>query len=330
MKKLIILLLFFMSIFIEAKNFLRADLDNDGRMEKVVWRRFAKSDLGDYYQLFVYDDNGALLWRGPRTKNEESPYFVASLDYGVSIPELLMDIDDDYRVELMIPAPQSDVSTTWYHRLKWVGRSFEPMPNAVLELHFGTHNDWVQWTTHPHQPYTYWASDLRKMPNGTIKAQITGYPIDNPTQPVTGVALIRPAPFGGAVYRWIQPIPRPDITEDEYAQIGDSQYSSAQNQSVHYQAKLSWRDHYNSRGVRLHRVRDILRQDRANFYKLGGDSEDEADRYFNTFRRRKLFNRVKIIPVGTNFRRLKNRIVNGTPLVDIRLKGNRLYIQILD
>jgi len=124
MKKVIILLILCICTVLEAKNFLRADLDYDGKMEKVVWKTFAKTDVGDYYQLFVYDDNGALLWRGPKTKDEDSSYLVASLDYGVSTPELLMDIDDDGRMELLIPELQSDVSTTWYHRLKWVGANY--------------------------------------------------------------------------------------------------------------------------------------------------------------------------------------------------------------
>jgi len=349
MMKFTIVLPLFISIVVEAGSFLRADLDYDGKMEKVVWKPFAKTDAGDYYQLFVYDDNGAMLWKGPQTRNEGSPYFVAALDYGVSMPELLMDIDNDGRAELLIPALQSDVSTTWYHHLKWAGSHFEPMKNAVLEFHFGTHNDRVEWTTHPRQPYTYWASELHKMPNGAIRAQISGYTADDPGQPLIGTALIRPSLLGGAVYRWVQPLHRPTTAEEECTppdQQGnntpppnpsplpstpypDSGYTNASH-TIHYRTKLSRRDHYNSRGMRLRSIREVLRQDRANFYKGGGDPGDEPDGFFTSSGKRELFEKIRIIPLGTKLKTLWSRILYGTPWVDIRLKKGIIFIRILD
>ncbi len=320
-----------------SANYLVANLDYDKGLEKVTWEPIATTDTGTYYQLFVYDDDGSLLWKGPRTLNEDSPYLVASLDCGVSFPELLMDIDIDGRTELLIPALQSDVSTTWYHRLKWVGRSFKPMKSAVLEFYFGTHNDQVQWTTHPRRPYTYWASQLHKMPNGTIRAQITGYDADNPSTPNSGIALIRPAPNGGVVYKWIQPIQgvTPNGTYDQTSSSQGYQIPSVPegnyhgSGAIHYTARLSWADHFNSRGVRLGSIKDILRQDRANYHKGLADPEDENDGYFTNMAQRAKMEYYRVAPVGTDYRSLQDTIINKTPLIEVNVKHGTFYLRIL-
>lgn len=353
MKKILISIMFLMATGAAwSGNYLTANLDYDPGLEKVVWKPFYNTDAGTYYRLFVYDDDGSLLWKGPRTRNEDSPYFVASLDYGVSFPQLLMDIDDDGRAELLIPALQSDVSTTWYHRLKWVGRTFKPMRNAVLEFYFGTHNDRVVWTTHPHKPYTYWASELHKMPNGVIRAQITGYDSTDPGTPHTGIALIRPAGNGGAVYDWIRPIQRPVIDEgygENYVSTSgmSTPYSSAPhhsqgpqvppvsygndayNNKIQYTARLSWLDHFNSHGVRLRHIKEVLRQDRANYYRTHADSEDENDGYFTSMRRRAEIEHYRIVPVDMDYRSFRELILNGTPLIQASIVDGKMYVRIL-
>ena len=347
-------MIFTMVTFAWSSNYLAANLDSDKELEKVAWKSFATTDAGIYYQIFVYDDDGSLLWKGPRTRNEESPYLVASLDYGVSFPELLMDIDGDGRMELLIPALQSDVSTTWYHRLKWVDRSFQPMKSAVLEFRFGAHNDRVQWTVHPRQPYTYWASQLHKMPNGAIRVQITGYDADDPATPHSGIALIRPAPNGGAVYDWIVPIQRP-VLNGEYGQTSipaisaptphpypTASYSSQEykapsipeenysaSRTINYIARLSRADHFNSRGVRLNSINDILRQDRANYHKGHADPEDENDEYFINLAQRTEMEHYRVVPVGTDYRSLRYTILNKTPVVQVRVDHDTFYLCIL-
>lgn len=75
-----------------------------------------------------------------------------------------------------------------------------------------------------------------------------------------------------------------------------------------YGAEISNRDRYNSNGERLTTVRDILRQDRANYYKFGlRDPVDQSDGYFKTKEKRSLFDSARI----TISPELASRIVNG-------------------
>ena len=125
---------------------LFADIDHDSRLESVQWRKFATNDMGDYYRIQVIDDNGELLWRGPRKLRDDHPYIFSSLGIGVSLPELLFDIDRDGYVELLAPEPQSDVSPTYYRKLRWMGRTFESLPSQALMMR-KPGSDYFSWVS---------------------------------------------------------------------------------------------------------------------------------------------------------------------------------------
>lgn len=62
-----------------------------------------------------------------------------------------------------------------------------------------------------------------------------------------------------------------------------------------YGTEISNKDRFNSRGVRLTKVKEILRQDRANFYlSYTQDKNDEKDSFFSTKESRDMFDTAKI------------------------------------
>ena len=110
----------------------------------------------------------------------------------------------------------------------------------------------------------------------------------------TGVALIRFVHQGAIIKKWLEPLQSEDkrrSTKNNYS-VPTSAISSTGNST--YRARLSYHDHQNSRGKRLVKVKDILRQDRANLYKLGGDPEDQRDSYFYTGKGRNTMEWIKI------------------------------------
>ena len=95
-----------------------------------------------------------------------------------------------------------------------------------------------------------------------------------------------------------------------------------------YTARLSPRDHYNSKGERLRSAAAIIRQDRANFYVYGlRDSEDEPDSYFS-----KKENRARLEQLLENGRTTPDaiyRIVNGTPLIRVDIYATGILVTIV-
>ena len=80
---------------------------------------------------------------------------------------------------------------------------------------------------------------------------------------------------------------------------------------TYYNTVITRQDRFNSYGDRLHSVRAILRQDRANFHKFGnGDMGDEYEGFFKNERNRNMFNsaRLRISP------ELARRIKHGPPV----------------
>ncbi len=182
---------------------LLGDIDRDGKMEIVAWKKFASVDLGDYYQLLVIDDDGSLLWTGPKEKDDENPLIFFSLDSGVSMPQLLIDVDRDGYIELLAPEPQSDVRPTYYRKLRWRENYFEPLlSNALMRQSAGS--DRFVWRT-TQKTYGTWISKLAPYGNGLVKANVMEYKKDESVK--TGVALIRFNRKGAVVHRWIKAIP---------------------------------------------------------------------------------------------------------------------------
>jgi len=64
---------------------------------------------------------------GPAKKDAEDPLVFGEWDFGISMPEVVGDIDGDGRVELVAHAPQSDVSPTSFRVLRWTGNQFKPV-----------------------------------------------------------------------------------------------------------------------------------------------------------------------------------------------------------
>jgi len=307
---------------------LTADIDSDGRLEMILWRKFGTTELGDYYRLWVIDDDGKILWKGPKEKDEGNPYVFSSLDIGVSLPQLLADIDNDGYVELLAPELQSDVRPTYYRKLRWKGTYFEQLPSYALMMKSAT-SDQLVWKK-TNDLYVVWVSRIdykSAYKNGLVKVNIMEMINDSTVR--TGVALIRFVPQGAIIKRWLEPLQSDDERSTAKNNYSVSTPAISRTGNSTYRARLSYHDHHNSRGKRLVKIKDVLRQDRANLYKQGGDPEDQRDPYFYTGEGRNTMEWIKMHSVGRSYASMKEIIVNETPLVEVDVRQNGLHIKIL-
>ncbi len=208
-KHLLLFTIGVVSIFFSSTNLtageLFANIDRDSRLESVQWKKFATTDMGDYYQIQVIDDNSAILWRGPKEARDNNPYIFSSLHYGESLPQLLFDIDGDSYAELLAPVHQSDVRAVFYRKLRWMGGYFESLPSQALMMrHLGS--DHFSWVSQEHT-HGIWVSKFGSVNNsGLVKADIVYYNRDGVWK--GGVALLRFTSDGAVVHRWINPLAR--------------------------------------------------------------------------------------------------------------------------
>jgi hypothetical protein len=85
-----------------------------------------------------------------------------------------------------------------------------------------------------------------------------------------------------------------------------------------YVAELSWKDHFNSNGVRLDSAAAIIRQDRANVHRyVRTDLGDTSDFYFKNANNRALLERL--IARGTIDAGAERYILNGEPMTIVRI-----------
>ena len=303
---------------------LQGDIDNDGKMETIAWKKFASTDLGDYYQLIVLDDDGSLLWEGPQKADESNPLVFFALDTGISLPQVLADLDQDGNVELLAPMAQSDVSPTYYRKLRWKGNGFEALMQNALMLQKGSRTRF-EWKSVLRSSGT-WISKMKPYSSALIRAEISRLGKDGSF--ASGEALIRFISGGAVIQKVILPI---SSTDDGQSRTNIKQVvEPLPRQNNRYRAKINEQDHYNSRGTRLGNLISVLRQDRANYYKYGGNRGDSADRYFSSFRKRRAMEHMSIIPIGISYNSLRKLVLYGTPLLEIEVHKRKLLVRVLE
>ncbi len=95
-----------------------------------------------------------------------------------------------------------------------------------------------------------------------------------------------------------------------------------------YYAKLADVDHYNSRGVRLHSVAAIIRQDRFNYHiRRIRQSADTWDSIFSNKRNRARLERM--IKNGSVSWSAKQDILYGNPIIKVDIYDYSINVRII-
>lgn len=300
---------------------LRVDLTGDGRPATISRRQIGKdTELGTFYQLLVTAADGRVLWRSPELLDVQHPMVFGSFDFGVTLPEIAGDIDGDGTVEMLVPAPQSDVSPTFFRVFRWTGNAFEPQFSRALTGP-GRAGAEFAWTEKP-RTGDFWVGHwLRASAEGWV-VQLVALPSGD--RVLTGTAVLVPKAGRFQMLRWLEAPagPTPAAADPPPAPRAPAGAING------YQARLSAQDHYNSAGVPLTRLGDILRQDRANVHRgLHRDPEDQVDSRFGAAAAREAFGALRIRVVGGQA--AVNRILQGTPVVRVTFAGDGAQVEIL-
>lgn len=294
-----------------------ADFDGDGRRESISTAPAGpETDAGTFFRLVVKDADGTVIWTSPRTQDTGHPLAFGSWHFGVSLPQMAADLDGDGRPELIVPAPQSDVSPTVFRVFRWTGQGFEPQSSRSLSGR-GRKNAAFKWTDDP--PVSdYWVQQwLGISAEGGFVVELASLPEGAELRVATAVLARKGSSF--ELVRWIQTPSRlgEPVAEHASPPAGDT-----------YRARLSARDHLNSSGEILKKVIDILRQDRANVHRATHrDAEDQADNRFDSAQAREALGRMPVTVVGGAS--AVSRILNGTPVVQVQTANGGLRVEIV-
>lgn len=189
-----------------AGNKLLADLDRDGKTETVRWTFFREIDGNRFYRLEVLDDDGSVLWTGPDDPSVENAYVFFEAHEGISMPQLLRDVDADGRVELLGPEPQSDVSATYFRSLHWTGSSFSRGVSRPLMLDDESLR-YFEWKDGDHS-FGIWVSRFTgQEKDGAVHAEVTRLTREGKFG--SGTVLLRFHRNGAVIERWTRPLGDP-------------------------------------------------------------------------------------------------------------------------
>lgn len=299
---------------------LQADLDRDGVPERIGWRRIASdSETGVFHQVVVTGSDGKALWKSPEIMNPDEPLAFGEWDFGSALPEMAGDLDADGQVEMLASTPQSDVSPATFRIFRWTGTAFELTKTAALTGP-GKQGATFEWTATPHESQ-FWVQEwLGMSAEGGSIVKLLALSDGSSVCSALGVLLPRNGAFRLA--RWFDPP----------AAVGESfkppEPDPEPNGAIMYRARLSSRDHRNSNGEILTKVLDIVRQDRANVHRgVHVDPEDKRDAAFQSVQAREAMSSLTLRIAGGPA--AEGIIVRGTPLVEVRVAGKRVEVQVL-
>lgn len=293
-----------------AKQRYPYDLDSDGRTEEVLLVPSGENDEGQFFSLIVLDDNDGIIWSGSKVLNSQNPMVFGEWHYGISMPEVIGDIDDDGAIELLSPAPQSDISPTLFRILRWKNDAFALVRVATL-LEAPSDSGRFLWNTNSQSLGVWVSSFLSTNKPGEVTVEIMGY--QGGANVKKRRAELRKNAPGYEIKRWI---------DDKIENIQSTNLNT-------YRALLSTEDHFNSRGIALNDVISILRQDRANFHlNRHRDLDDESDPFFSEASARKLM-KQKSVEIECKEINCEQSILNGTPLVEVTVESNSLKLRII-
>lgn len=279
----------------------------------------ATTDLGDYFQLVVTDATGRRVWAGPRAADEADPLVFGAWHHGVSLPECVADVDGDGAVELIAPAPQSDVSPTIFRVLRWTGGSFVPVrTGSLMESPKGSGR--YPWGRESRVPGR-WVSRFLSA-DGPARVEITEY---GEPDLRTGIAELEPKGDGFTLWRWVRPLAAPREEPEPIAEPTAEPIAEPTAEPIaRYTCEIGREDLRSSTGKPLTTVADVLRQDRANVHRFKvrhpGDRDDET--YFATTANRERFGTLPIdCPPD-----LAARIPGGGVTLDVHVYADRLAV----
>ena len=231
----------------QAKDSYSYDLDGDNRMEEVLIIPSGKNQQGQFFSLTVLNETGGILWSGPKELNSDNPLVFGEWHFGISMPELIGDIDGNGAINLVAPAPQSDMAPTKFRVLSWTKGAFKAISvSSLMEKLAGSGK--FSWTSGA-QSHGVWVSSFQSINSlGEVTVEITDY--QGGADVKMRRAELRKNTSGFKIKRWID---------------GNNKDMQSANSNT-YRALLSREDHVNSRGVALTDVISIIRQDRANYH----------------------------------------------------------------
>jgi len=306
------------------------DLDKNGSTEKIRTQKIATKEDGDFFQLVVEDSSGKSLWEGPKVCDSANRLVFGAWHFGVSLPEVVADIDADGHIELVAPTPQSDVSPTSFRVLRWTGAAFQTVRTSTL-LEEGENSGFYPWAT-TDKTHGRWISKFVKVKDGEVTCEIMDYAGGEGKM---GTAVLTVNPRGYRVKNWISPLkPMGDQNQIESPRdaipspiTAKPPVTSEEEALAKYLCQIGPEDVRNSTGKRLTTVPEILRQDRANYHKFRvrhrRDLDDET--FFKTTANRELFNRVPVqCPPA-----LAGSILNGEATVVVKVYRDRIVVSLM-
>jgi len=301
----------------DSSGYLIGDIDGDGKNEKIIWKKDYRIIDGDLYKVFIYKENGKLIWKtNDPSENFDYLYSFGFWNHGKALPEVLLDTNEDKELEIIAPLESFTLSPIEYRIFGWNGHDITiyRLASLIRSKEVLKRFEWVYPYSGSGVNETWVTSFKRVLSRDTAEVEIIEVSSRPKWSVKKGVAILRfDFYYGGDIVKWIKPLaPYRGKLKPLMGKI--------------YIARIGNQDHYNLRGKNLSKLRDILYQDRVNYYRGLGDRGDTGTK--PPFSLKKL-KKLPIKVMCHSLKELKEMVMNGNPLLQIKVLNTKIEIDIL-
>ena len=185
--------------------------DNDGKKERLQWD-YVSGDMEQIYQLKLFDDNGDLLWEGPRKYTEDLLVGISNTEDNSVLPVIFDDIDGDGNVELILSGVPHEAYSPGSKIYRWTGKDFIRISSTKPDLVWidPAHGKTLKWTKIDDNDYRkrkkmWWVGEFLQMPNNELPmVEIVGVQYPDFSAFFSSKAKIRFTPTGAVIEEWIK------------------------------------------------------------------------------------------------------------------------------
>ncbi len=182
----------------------QARLDERGELYRVDVKVYAVKGNGAFCCLVVSDSKGKMIWKSPEKADPKDPMFFGGLIWGESFPQIIGDMNGDEKVELVAPAPVSDIRPVPFRVFTWDGKSFHPLFTKVL-LASKDRPEHFRWTAPGPMEGRWIHSFVKFLGKGTLEVNIWTYR-GGASEVPKGRAVVAPESGGFRIVKWIEPL----------------------------------------------------------------------------------------------------------------------------
>ncbi len=192
-----------MDIIKKAKKKFFVDIDNDRKKEAIIVVFDGFKNGNKFYRIVIIDDNNKILWKSPPVNKFNTPFAIGEFGCGLSMPEIVADINQNNKMDIVISLPQC-TSSPQYYKIFEIDSKRKKISVKYLKALMKVKKRYFRWKEPKFNLHETWVMSFKKAINKNLAiAEIFS---ERKGDLYHGTALIKFTKRGAKLLKYITPM----------------------------------------------------------------------------------------------------------------------------